>query len=466
MLFNSDEFLKFFAAFLLLYYLVRRDRAWRNLLIVGASYLFYGWWDWRFLSLLVFSSVVDYAVAVRIGESISVRRRRAWLGVSLAGNLGLLGFFKYYNFFAESLGAALTQAGWPVSLGTLQIVLPVGISFYTFQTMSYTLDVYWKRIAVTRSLVDFLAYVSFFPQLVAGPIERASHLLPQFSRPLSITAVALQEGVWLMIWGLFKKVVVADNLAPMVEMVYDAPGPAAAPMVLMATAAFALQIYGDFSGYSDIARGLARVLGFELMVNFNLPYLATSPRDFWRRWHISLSTWLRDYLYIPLGGSRQAAWRTRLNLLLTMLLGGLWHGAAWNFVFWGMWHGLALVLTRPPGSARAPTRIGQLAGWLGTIGIVLYGWLLFRAGSMTRVAELTAGLARWEAPSMLGSYALSLGIFALPIVAVQAWQARRGDLLAPARIGPVGRAVLQGLLVFVIVVYWRRVAAPFIYFQF
>lgn len=345
MLFNSGVFLKFFAAFLLLYWLVRHDLRARNWLIVLASYLFYGWWDYRFLSLILISSVMDYGVGLALQGAERPRARQAWLVVSLAGNLAILGFFKYYDFFVSSGAALLAQLGLPFHARTLGIILPVGVSFYTFQSISYVMDVYRRELPATRSLVQFLAYVSFFPQLVAGPIERAAHLLPQFAKTRAITPRMLEEGGWLMVLGLFKKVVLADNLAPLADMVYQNTT-FSGPAVALGTVAFAFQIYCDFSGYSDIARGTARVLGFDIMVNFNLPYAAANLREFWRRWHISLSTWLRDYLYIPLGGNRGGKARTCLNVFLTMLLGGLWHGAAWNFVLWGVWHGAGLVVQR------------------------------------------------------------------------------------------------------------------------
>ena len=345
MLFNSDLFLKFFAAFLLLYFLVRHQLVWRNVLIVIASYTFYGWWDYRFLSLLVISSLLDFVVGRCLQGIERPARRKLLLALSIAGNLTILGFFKYYDFFAASLASLLTELGMPFNVRTLGIILPVGISFYTFQTMSYAIDVYRRQITATRNLINFLAFVSFFPQLVAGPIERAGHLLPQFERTLAITAAMLEEGLWLVLWGMFKKVVLADNLAPLVDLVYQ-PTTVSGPLVLLGTVAFAFQIYCDFSGYSDIARGTAKFLGFDIMVNFNVPYAAANLREFWQRWHISLSTWLRDYLYISLGGNRRGPARTYLNLLLTMLLGGLWHGAAWNFVLWGLWHGGGLVVSR------------------------------------------------------------------------------------------------------------------------
>jgi D-alanyl-lipoteichoic acid acyltransferase DltB (MBOAT superfamily) len=384
MLFNSGIFLQFFAAFLLLYWLLRNNLRARNILIVLASYLFYGWWDYRFLALLVFSSVLDYFVGLGISRQTDLRRRKLWLACSVVANLTILGFFKYFDFFILSFAALMKELNIAVSVHTLGIILPVGISFYTFQAMSYTIDVYRREIPATRSLINFLAYVSFFPQLVAGPIERAHHLLPQFDRTLSITRPMLLEGIWLMLWGMFKKVFIADNLDPLVAMVYGS-GSYSAPVVLLATIAFAFQIYCDFSGYSDIARGTARVLGFDIMFNFKLPYAAVSIREFWRRWHISLSTWLRDYLYISLGGNRAGKARTYANLWITMVLGGLWHGAAWNFVSWGMWHAVGLMLNRAFGDRtaglRPAARTTSFFSWLVTMSFVLYGWLLFRARS-------------------------------------------------------------------------------------
>ena len=365
MLFNSGVFLQFFAAFVLLYWLARNSLPLRNWLILGASYLFYGWWSpdkaeaiptnallatlWhcRFLAILVATSLLDFSIALGLDKLATPRSRKWLLSASIAANLGVLGFFKYHDFFALSFSSLLSSLGIPLQARTLGLILPVGISFYTFQSMSYTIDVYRRELPATRNLVNFLAYVSFFPQLVAGPIERARHLLPQFAQTRVITLPMLEEGVWLMLWGMFKKVVLADNFAPLAEMVFGSSHFTSATVVL-GTLAFGLQIYCDFSGYSDIARGTARVLGFDIMWNFNLPYSVASLREFWQRWHISLSTWLRDYLYIPLGGNRFGTTRTYLNLIITMLLGGLWHGAAWNFVLWGLWHGAGLALTRAP----------------------------------------------------------------------------------------------------------------------
>ncbi|MFO1501247.1 MAG: MBOAT family O-acyltransferase [Verrucomicrobiota bacterium] len=474
MLFNSGTFLQFFAAFLLLYYCVRNHLRARNVLILAASYLFYGWWDYRFLVLLLFSSLLDYAVGLGLGLSREDRARKSLLIASIAVNLTILGFFKYYDFFLESAVAVLARLDIPAHLPTLRIVLPVGISFYTFQSMSYAIDVYRRQIEPTPDLVDFLAFVSFFPQLVAGPIERAQHLLPQFKVSRRITRGMLEEGVWLCLWGLFKKVALADNLAPLVEMVYDHPRPGVA-MTIAGTVAFGFQIYGDFSGYSDIARGTAQILGFDIMVNFNLPYGATNLREFWSRWHISLSTWLRDYLYIGLGGNRHGRGRMYRNLVITMVLGGLWHGAAWNFVLWGLWHGIGLAVhrwwTHLPFRSGAGVAAPQAAwrrglAWLATMTFVFYGWLLFRAHSWDQIVALTGFLGDFILPPWAGSYLINLALFTLPLVAMQWWQFRRCDLLVALRLPPMPRAALTGSCLIAVCLFWEKAKVPFIYFQF
>jgi D-alanyl-lipoteichoic acid acyltransferase DltB (MBOAT superfamily) len=474
MLFHSADFLKFFSAFALLYWLVRGHLRARNSLIVLGSYLFYGWWDYRFLSLIALSTLIDYSMGLALADARTQTRRRIFLGISIAGNLGMLGFFKYYGFFVDSLADLLQRAGLPFHPWSLQIVLPVGISFYTFQTMSYTLDVFRGHIKPTRDLLAFAAYVSFFPQLVAGPIERARHLLPQFERTLRLTRPMVEEGVWLCLWGLFKKIVVADNLAPLVDMVYGADD-IGGPVIALATLAFGLQIYGDFSGYSDMARGLARLLGFDIMVNFRLPYAATGPRDFWRRWHISLSTWLRDYVYISFGGNRRGTWRTYRNLMVTMVLGGLWHGAAWHFVIWGFYHGLGLVgqhlwMGMRPGEATSTT-LNQRprfrpAAWFATMIFVFYGWLLFRAESVAHIAALTSQAWAPAWPVWISDYLLNLALFTAPLVLVEAWQFLAGDQLASLRSSWMARSCMQGALLLGIILYWRQEGSPFIYFQF
>jgi len=489
MLFNSAVFLQFFAAFLLLYWLARNSLTARNLLIVAASFLFYAWWSpggqsktfadsvpgqllaalWqcRFLGLLIFTALVDFTVGLVLAKSTTTRSRRMLLTLSVITNLAVLGCFKYCDFFITSAAAAAQHLGIAVDLKTLGLVLPVGISFYTFQSMSYAIDVYRREIPATRSLVNFLAFVSFFPQLVAGPIERARHLLPQFEQTRVITRAMLEEGVWLILWGMFKKVALADNFAPLVDLAYGQEQ-FTAPIVLFGTVAFALQIYCDFSGYSDIARGTARVLGFDIMWNFNLPYFATSVRDFWRRWHISLSTWLRDYLYVSLGGNRQGATRTYFNLLVTMLLGGLWHGAAWHFVLFGAWHGIGLAVHRywQSDSPTAASRLQQVIGWAGTMLFVLYGWLLFRAESWAQVRDMTLALLDWSRPVWLGSFLINLVVFALPLLLLEAVQYRTDNQLISLRLPHWARALLAGGLLIGILLFWQQDKVPFIYFQF
>ena len=467
MLFNSGLFLQFFAAFLLLYYVVRKHLAARNVLIVIASYVFYGAWDYRFLALLAFSSLLDFYVGNALDRLDDPRKRKHLLILSLMVNLGILGFFKYCNFFIESFADLALAAGFKTNLPSLQIILPVGISFYTFQSMSYAIDVYRRELPATRNLIHFLAYVSFFPQLVAGPIERARHLLPQFAATRVITLSMVREGIWLCLWGMFKKVVIADNLAPLVEMVYGHDSPSG-PIVILATVAFALQIYGDFSGYSDIARGTALILGFNIMLNFNLPYTATSMREFWQRWHISLSTWLRDYLYIPLGGNRRGPARTAINLFLTMLLGGLWHGARWNFALWGAWHGLALIVQRRGIGQNSvkPKHSANHLKWLLTLVVVLYGWLLFRAESFRHIAALHFAFGNWNLPDYFANYLFYLAVFTAPIALMEFIQRRTSGPLAPLTWHPAILSAVQFVLLILILIFWEKEKVPFIYFQF
>ena len=358
MVFNSLHFVWFFVAFYGAYR-VLPHRA-QNWLLLIASYYFYAAWDWRFLGLLVASTLVDFTCARLLSRASTPRARRALLIVSLGFNLTLLGFFKYFNFFADSLHNLFAVLGWQVDVFTLRVLLPVGISFYTFVTMSYVIDVYRREIPATRDLLDFAVFVAFFPHLVAGPILRASTLLSQIDSPRRITREQLRDGAWLIAWGYFQKVFVADNLAGLANAAFDPAVPHTGVNVLLGVYAFAFQIYGDFAGYSNIARGTSKLMGIELIENFRFPYLVRTPQAFWRNWHISLSTWLRDYLYIPLGGSRGSEWQTRRNLFLTMVLGGLWHGAAWTFVVWGIYHGVLLIAYRAAErwDAVPPSRVG------------------------------------------------------------------------------------------------------------
>jgi D-alanyl-lipoteichoic acid acyltransferase DltB (MBOAT superfamily) len=466
MLFHSNDFLYFLTLFLLAYYLVQWSRVARNILILLASYVFYGWWDYRFVVLLLFSSVMDFSLGLALGRCESPRVRKWLVTGSVIVNLGLLSVFKYLGFFRESLASQLSLVGIEVHWAPLNVILPVGISFYTFQSLSYVIDVYRRAIPATANPLTFLAYVSFFPQLVAGPIERATHMLPQFGGSLQIDGAKLERGVWLVLWGLFKKVVLADNFAPLADMAFSLAEPGA-PAVVLGTIAFAFQIYCDFSAYSDIARGLANLLGFELMLNFNLPYFAQSIRDFWRRWHISLSTWFRDYLYVPLGGNRRDEPRTYLNLAITMLLAGIWHGAALNFLLWGCWHGLGLAMNHAwVTRTRSRWRLPGWCGWGLTTLFVLYGWLLFRAASLDQIWQLTSGLGTWSVPSWTRAFLVNLCALTLPLVLMQVWQYRTGNLLVPLTLPWWAKGLLEALLLLCVAAYWEPDGSPFIYFQF
>ena len=466
MLFNSTEFLRFFALFFAAYILVRNNLALRNGLILIASYVFYASWDYRFTALLFFTSTVDFVLARLIDGSESPKVRRTLLTLSVSANLGVLGFFKYFGFFRESSDALFNTLGADTNWATWGWVLPVGISFYTFQSISYVVDVYRRQLPASRHFVRFLAYVSFFPQLVAGPIERGKRLLPQFSQTLKITAADFEAGMWLILWGLFQKVVLSDNLAPLVELIYG-QDTNSGPMIILGTVAFGLRIYCDFAGYSDIARGLGKLLGFDLMRNFNRPYLASSLRDFWSRWHISLSTWLRDYLYIPLGGNRRGEGRTYLNLAITLLLGGLWHGADATFILWGGWHGLGLIANH--WWERHRPRAIVFPGWLGwgiTCLFVLYGWMLFRAQSLEQMARFTRDLVHFALPTWWKPYLVNLVILASPLVVAHTWRWRPAQADIPPLSSPWARAVLQAAMLLMIAAFWTPEASPFIYFQF
>jgi alginate O-acetyltransferase complex protein AlgI len=391
MLFNSFAFFIFFIVVLILYYSL--PYRWQNRMLLGASYFFYGWWDWRFLSLIFISTCTDYICGILISEAGTHKQKKIFILVSVGINLCILGFFKYWNFFVESFATLLSQVGLNPSMPTLRIILPVGISFYTFQTMTYSVDIYRGEIKPTRNFLNYALFVSFFPQLVAGPIERAKNLLAQIENKRVYKKDQFIAGLHLIFWGLFKKVFVADNLGVIVDKVFSDPS-ATSFQYIIATWAFAFQIYGDFSGYTDVARGTAKCMGFEIMENFRNPYFATNPSDFWRRWHISLSTWLRDYLYIPLGGNRKGVRKTYRNLMATMLLGGLWHGAAWNFVIWGGYHGVLLSVHRwlqskkRPSKTKSPSLTLSLLKALLMFQLTCLGWIFFRSGTLEQIRHI------------------------------------------------------------------------------
>ena len=392
MLFNSIQFLLFFPTVVVLYFLMSARYRWALLLV--ASYYFYACWKAEYLILIVASTLVDYWAGIKMGDSRDVRQRRRFLAVSLCSNLGLLFAFKYFNFFSDSARALLDRFDVFVDTPAFGLLLPVGISFYTFQTLGYSIDVYRGKKDPERHLGIFALYVAFFPQLVAGPIERSTNLLPQFSRRVRFDFDRIASGLNLMLWGFFKKVVIADRLAPIVNSAYDNPSEYHGVQLLVATYFFAFQIYCDFSGYSDIAIGAARVLGFDLMENFRRPYSSKSIAEFWQRWHISLSSWFRDYLYIPLGGNRVSRGRWYQNLIVVFVLSGLWHGAAWTFVVWGFLHGFYLVFSIVTAKPRAwiwdrITHVVPPANLLRrplaifvTFHLVLLSWVFFRAKSL------------------------------------------------------------------------------------
>lgn len=394
MFFNSIEYLLFLPiCFFIYWFVVNRNLKLQNVFVLIISYIFYGWWDWRFLSLIALSTIVDYSVGLYLEKSSSSSRRKALLITSLVVNLGLLGFFKYYNFFVESFITAFSGLGIELAPSTLKIILPVGISFYTFQTLSYTIDVYRGNLKPSKNLINFAAYVAFFPQLVAGPIERATNLLPQFSRKRTFNEEKAISGLYLILWGLFQKVVIADSCATYVNAIFGEYEALNAMSLFMGAFYFAFQIYGDFAGYSNIAIGTARLFGFDLMRNFNYPYFSRNIAEFWRRWHISLSTWFRDYVYIPLGGSRGSRMHQLRNVFIIFLVSGFWHGANWTFVVWGALHALFFLLVLltntnrnhldQVASQRLLPSIKESLQMVFTFVLILVAWVFFRAETVS-----------------------------------------------------------------------------------
>ncbi|MDO6518267.1 MBOAT family O-acyltransferase [Zobellia uliginosa] len=393
MLFNSVDFAIFLPLVFFLYWFVfPKKLKLQNLLIVLASYAFYGWWDWRFLSLIAFSTIVDYSIGRALARENGLNKRNILLWTSILVNLGFLGFFKYYNFFLDSFTSAFSFFGQEISAHSLNIILPVGISFYTFQTLSYTIDVYRKQLEPTRDFIAFSAFVCFFPQLVAGPIERASHLLPQFYKKRVFDYSKAVDGMRQILWGLFKKIVIADNCAEYANEIFNNSGEYSGSTLLLGAFFFTFQIYGDFSGYSDIAIGTSRLFGFDLMKNFAFPYFSRDIAEFWRRWHISLSTWFRDYLYIPLGGSRGGTWMKIRNIFIIFLVSGFWHGANWTFLAWGALNAIYFLPLMLSGKNRQNITIVAQGKYLpnfkeilqigSTFLLTILAWVFFRAGNV------------------------------------------------------------------------------------
>ncbi len=466
MIFTEWRFFPFFLLVFAVHWALRREGA-RRLWLLGTSYVFYGAWDWRFLGLIWLTTVMDYLFGAQLARV--ERRRVAWMWASVVMNLGILGAFKYFDFFVGSGTQVLHWLGLDVRATALEIVLPAGISFYTFQSMSYTLDVYRRELLPAKSLLDFAFFVAFFPQLVAGPIVRAADFLPQLAEPRSLARIDFRACLVLFLSGFVKKACVSDNLAPLVERYFEAPALYGSASAWLATLSYATQIYCDFSGYSDMAIACAALLGYRLRLNFDFPYLARSITEFWRRWHMSLSTWLRDYLYIPLGGSRGSRLFVFRNLMLTMLLGGLWHGAAWHFVVWGGLHGLALAWHRAwRGWFSEASRVRRLLAPLGlplTLSFVCLGWIFFRARTLPDAWTATRAFLFLGTP---GTQELDPLVFAPLFLLALAHVVTRRRWLAGwwEKLPAWGFAVAYGSLVGLVLPFVSVDFTPFIYFQF
>jgi len=476
MIFNSFEFFCFFPIIFLLYWFVfNKKLRWQNLLLLIASYIFYGWWDWRFLFLIIFSSLLDYHCGLQIAKAETFKVRKFYLILSMLINLGLLGLLKYFNFFSTSLRDAFSSIGYELDELTLNVILPVGISFYTFQTMSYTIDVYRNKLKPTSDPIIFFTFVSFFPQLVAGPIERATNLLPQFYVKRKFEYAKAVDGLRQILWGLFKKVVVADNCATVVNLVYDNSGDYNASSLWVASIFFAFQIYGDFSGYSDMAIGISKLFGFHLEQNFAMPYFSRDIAEFWRRWHISLSTWFRDYLYIPLGGSNGNKWSQIRNTLIIFIVSGFWHGANWTFIVWGLLNAIyflpLLLMKKNRRNTDVVAANSFLPNWkelfqMGfTFILTLIAWVFFRANTITDAYYYIKRLF-FEMSFSLPEVALRPFAFISLLVVVEWLNRRNKHGLA---LETVNNIFLRWAIYFFILLVILFYAAPkqeFIYFQF
>ena len=478
MLFNSIDFAVFLPiVFLLYWFVIQKDLKLQNLFLVVASYVFYGWWDWRFLSLILFSTIVDYFVGRLLANEENSRKRRFLLIVSIAVNLGFLGFFKYYNFFLDNFTQAFTWFGLPISARALSIILPVGISFYTFQTLSYSIDVYRKKLEPTKDLIAFAAFVGFFPQLVAGPIERATNLLPQFYKKRMFDYSKAVDGLRQILWGLFKKVVIADNCAYFVNTIFENHQDYSGSTLVLGAVFFAFQIYGDFSGYSDIAIGTARLFGFNLRQNFAFPYFSRDIAEFWRRWHISLSTWFRDYLYIPLGGSRGSKMQQVRNVFIIFLVSGFWHGANWTFIVWGGLNALyflPLLLTKMNRShieivavhKKWPS-LGESFRILLTFCLTTLAWIFFRAENVSHAWAYLNGIFDQSLLSIPQIRPTDLMILIVLFIGLE-WVGRR-NLYAIETIGLKWKRPVRLAFYYLLVaaIFWfGRNDQEFIYFQF
>jgi len=475
-LFNSLTFVIFLPLVFALHWGVRKSSPRpQNVVIIVASSIFYGWWDVRFLALIALNSAVDFGVGLALEAEERPRRRKQLILLSIAFNIGVLAFFKYFNFFIESFAALVESVGLRANLPSLQVILPVGISFYTFQTLSYTIDVYRRQMTATRDPFAFFAFVSFFPQLVAGPIERASHLLPQFYRSRVFETRLANEGLRQMLWGMAKKVVVADNIAPHVNAIFNNYGSLDGVVLAWGAVLFSIQIYCDFSGYSDIAIGTAKLFGIDLSANFKFPYFSSNIVEFWRRWHISLSSWFRDYVYIPLGGSLVSRFVTLRNVLITFTVSGLWHGANWTFVVWGFLHGvyyLAWSLVRPLRVETAelrerrflPTPV-ELIGIVITFTLVTLSWVFFRSASLEDAGRyLLRGVTHPLEP-IDGRYGWDI-VYVLPMLAVEWTQRHLRHGLDVERLSLTIRWCAYMATALAILEFGNFGETAFIYFQF
>lgn len=467
MIFTQPIFLLFFLVSFAGYYALRTNET-RKLWLLCASYFFYGYWDYRFLALILFCTTVDFFTARSLERTEDPGRRRLLIATSIVTNLSVLGFFKYFNFFIDSASALAVALGWEVALPSLRVLLPVGISFFTFQSMSYTVDVYRRELRARKSFLDFALFVSFFPQLVAGPIVRARDFIPQLDSIRRFAEVDVRRALVLFAVGYFKKACVADNVAAAIDPLFSDPERYSAGSRALGAVLYSVQIFSDFSGYTDMAIGVAALFGYSLTKNFDAPYFSKNIQEFWQRWHMSLSTWLRDYLYIPLGGSRGSAMRTYRNLVLTMLLGGLWHGANWTFVLWGALHGLALVVHRVffrHLGTGAPPRVFSLLGWGSTLAWVIFCFTIFRT---TDIGSAWTYFTTFASGAKAGSLWAGWWVIAIGLGAIQYWVREYRELLM-ARMRSMSDFWFYGALGFATagLLYLTPLnMAPFIYFQF
>jgi len=483
MLFNSLDFAIFLPIFFFLYwYVTNKNLQLQNFLIVVASYIFYGWWDWRFLFLIFFSSITDYIIGKGLQITEKEKYRKTLLWISIITNIGFLGFFKYYNFFVDSFVTAFSFFGKSISINSLNIILPVGISFYTFQTLSYTIDVYKRKLEPAKDIISFLAFVSFFPQLVAGPIERATNLLPQFYKKRVFEYDKAVDGMQQMLWGLFKKVVIADNCAEYANTIFNNYTDFSGSTLVLGAIFFTFQIYCDFSGYSDMAIGMSRLFGFNLMKNFAFPYFSRDIAEFWRRWHISLSTWFRDYLYIPLGGSKGSLSKIVRNTFIIFLVSGFWHGANWTFIIWGFLNALyflpLLLIKRNRKNLdivaenRVLPSIRELLSMFATFSLTVFAWIFFRAESVSQAFSyidriFTKDLLRL--PLIMGEGRKELlVIFLVIIFVIIEWIGRRNEYAIEKLFTNQRRWVRWGFyyLIIGIIISMLGKQQEFIYFQF